>query len=87
MAGIVSGSNSNSSTELKKGYKSAFAILTLLFFMWGFITCLNDILIPYLKDVFELTYFQAMLIQFAFFGAYFVGSLIYFIISLPSIIK
>lgn len=84
MAGIGSGTTVTSSTELKKGYKSAFAILTLLFFMWGFITCLNDILIPYLKNVFELSYFQAMLIQFAFFGAYFVGSLIYFIISMLS---
>ena len=67
--------------ESTKGYKSAFAILTMLFFMWGFITCLNDILIPYLKAVFELNYFEAMLIQFAFFGAYFVGSVIYFFIS------
>lgn len=48
--------------------------LTSLFFMWGFITCLNDILIPYLKGVFSLNYTQAMLIQFCFFGAYFVVS-------------
>tara|TARA_B100000809_G_scaffold141837_1_gene139404 strand:- start:42268 stop:43689 length:1422 start_codon:yes stop_codon:yes gene_type:complete len=82
MAGIVSGSTRNTSLQTKKGYKSAFAIVTLLFFMWGFITCMNDILIPYLKDVFALSYFQAMLIQFAFFGAYFVGSLIYFFISM-----
>lgn len=46
------------------------AILTTLFFMWGFITVLNDILIPHLKSLFELTYFQAMAVQFAFFGAY-----------------
>ncbi len=50
--------------------------------MWGFITCLNDILIPYLKKIFELTYFRAMLVQFAFFGAYFIGSLFYLLISL-----
>jgi len=43
--------------------------------MWGFITCLNDILIPHLKGVFSLTYSQAMLIQFCFFGAYFLVSL------------
>lgn len=49
--------------------------------MWGFITCLNDILIPHFKEVFILSYFESMLIQFAFFGAYFVGSLIYFGIS------
>ncbi len=43
--------------------------------MWGFITCLNDILIPHLKAVFDLTYVQAMLVQFCFFGAYFLMSL------------
>ena len=59
----------------------AFVIITGLFFMWGFMTVLNDILIPYLKGVFDLSHTQAMFIQFAFFGAYFIGSLIYFIIS------
>lgn len=49
--------------------------------MWGFMTVLNDILIPYLKGVFELNFARAMMVQFSFFGAYFVGSLIYFIIS------
>jgi len=53
----------------------ALTSLTSLFFMWGFITCLNDILIPHLKGVFELSYSQAMLVQFCFFGAYFVVSL------------
>ena len=53
----------------------ALASLTTLFFMWGFITCLNDILIPYLKGMFSLNYTQAMLIQFCFFGAYFVMSI------------
>ncbi|MBW9086673.1 sugar MFS transporter [Rhizobium wenxiniae] len=43
--------------------------------MWGFITCLNDILIPHLKNVFSLNYTQSMLIQFCFFGAYFIVSL------------
>lgn len=61
--------------------RNSFIILTLLFFLWGFITVLNDILIPYLKKVFELSYFQANLVQFAFFGAYFIGSLLYFIYS------
>lgn len=50
-------------------------VLTSLFFMWGFLTCLNDIIIPHLKGVFELTYAQAMLVQFAFFAAYFAMSL------------
>ncbi len=65
----------------KKNYTSAFISLTVLFFMWGFMTVLNDILIPYLKGVFELNYFKAMLVQFSFFLAYFIGSLVYFIFS------
>ena len=58
-------------------YGFALTSLTTLFFMWGFITCLNDILIPHLKAVFDLTYVQAMLVQFCFFGAY-------FLVSIPS---
>ena len=57
-----------------KSNRFALTALTSLFFMWGFITCLNDILIPHLKNVFSLNYTQAMLIQFCFFGAYFVMS-------------
>ncbi|MGC9342991.1 MAG: sugar MFS transporter [Bacteroidales bacterium] len=68
-------------TNGNKNYRSAFVVMTTLFFMWGFITCMNDILIPFLKKAFELTYDQAMLVQMSFFGAYFIGSLIYFIIS------
>jgi len=64
-----------------KKNKLAFVVVTALFFMWGFITCMNDILIPYLKMMFDLSYFQVMLVNFAFFGAYFIGSLAYFIIS------
>ncbi|MBM0107270.1 sugar MFS transporter [Steroidobacter sp. S1-65] len=55
-------------------YMPALVVLTSLFFMWGFITSLNDILIPHLKAIFTLSYVQAMLIQFSFFGAYFVMS-------------
>ena len=55
-------------------YRGSLSILTTLFFIWGFITCLNDILIPHLKAVFTLSYTQAMLIQFCFFAAYFVMS-------------
>jgi MFS transporter, FHS family, L-fucose permease len=58
-----------------ENYQFALVSLTSLFFMWGFITCLNDILIPYLKNMFSLTYTQAMLIQFCFFSAYFLVSL------------
>ncbi|MBL4629881.1 MAG: sugar MFS transporter [Paraglaciecola sp.] len=57
--------------ESKNNYKSAFAFLTILFFMWGFITVLVDALVPRLKDVFELTYGQSIMVQFAFFGAFF----------------
>ena len=49
--------------------------MTTLFFLWGFITVLNDVLIPRLKGVFDLTYTEAMLVQFCFFGAYFIVSL------------
>ena len=49
-------------------------IITILFFMWGLLTSLNDVLIPHLKSVYTLTYVQAMLVQFCFFGAYFVVS-------------
>ncbi len=62
-------------------YRGPFAIMTVLFFMWGFMTVFNDILIPRFKEAFTLDYFHAMLVQLAFFGAYFIGSLIYFIIS------
>ena len=57
------------------GYRFSLVSLTSLFFIWGFITALNDILIPYLKAMFELNYTQAMLIQFCFFGAYFIVSI------------
>src|SRR5271170_8123692 len=50
-------------------------VVTSLFFIWGFITVLNDILVPHLKSVFDLNYLQASMIQFVFFGAYFIMSL------------
>jgi FHS family L-fucose permease-like MFS transporter len=56
-------------------YTPALVVLTSLFFMWGLITSLNDILVPHLKAIFTLSYVQAMLVQFCFFGAYFVASL------------
>jgi len=59
----------------------AFAAVSVLFFMWGFITCMNDLLIPKLKADFSLSQFQANCVQFAFFGAYFLVSLFYFVIS------
>jgi FHS family L-fucose permease-like MFS transporter len=65
----------------RQTYRGPFAIMTVLFFLWGFMTVFNDILIPRFKDAFTLDYFHAMLVQFAFFGAYFIGSLAYFAIS------
>ena len=62
-------------------YRGPFAVMTVLFFMWGFMTVFNDILIPRFKQAFTLDYFEAMLVQFAFFGAYFIGALLYFLIS------
>ncbi len=53
----------------------ALVIITILFFMWGLLTSLNDVLIPHLKAVYALSYVQAMLVQFCFFGAYFVVSI------------
>lgn len=64
----------NSNTNAAPNYTPALIVLTSLFFMWGLITSLNDILIPHLKAIFTLSYVQAMLVQFSFFGAYFVMS-------------
>src|SRR6516162_3726979 len=58
-----------------QNYTRPLAIVTTLFFMWGFLTCLNDILVPHLKSIFNLGYAQVMLVQFAFFSAYFLFSL------------
>ncbi|MFT7722886.1 MAG: sugar MFS transporter [Roseateles sp.] len=57
------------------GNTGPLVIVTLLFFMWGLITSLNDVLIPHLKAIYTLSYVQAMMVQFCFFGAYFVVSL------------
>ncbi|RAV28436.1 sugar MFS transporter [Sinomicrobium soli] len=71
----------NQSSNSQPRYLVPLIAVTVLFFMWGFITCMNDILIPYLQQLFNLTYFQSMLVQFCFFGAYFLGSLAYFLVS------
>ncbi|MGH9756857.1 MAG: glucose/galactose MFS transporter, partial [Candidatus Acidiferrales bacterium] len=55
----------------QKTNRPALAMVTTLFFMWGLMTCLNDILIPHLKSIFDLNYAEVMLVQFAFFSAYF----------------
>ncbi len=74
----IENAGKNSPVQSETGESNTrFALISLtsLFFMWGFITCLNDILIPYLKNLFSLNYTQAMLIQFCFFSAYFLVSL------------
>lgn len=64
-----------SSANTRVSYARPLVIATALFFMWGFLTCLNDILVPHLKSIFDLSYTRVMLIQFAFFSAYFFFSL------------
>jgi FHS family L-fucose permease-like MFS transporter len=71
----VSSTSVSSSGDTIENYRRPLAMVTTLFFMWGFLTSLNDILIPHLKTVFDLNYAKAMLIQFAFFTSYFVFSL------------
>jgi MFS transporter, FHS family, L-fucose permease len=71
----VAQAGTNSSVRLASpvsSYKPALAVITTLFFMWGFLTSLNDILVPHLKTIFDLTYAEVMLVQFSFFSAYFV---------------
>jgi MFS transporter, FHS family, L-fucose permease len=76
MAIVSSGSSTPASLpDNSTSYTVPLAVVTTLFFMWGFLTCLNDILVPHLKSIFELNYTETLLIQFAFFGAYFVFSI------------
>src|SRR4029450_12109633 len=56
-------------------YARPLAIVTTLSLMWALLTSLNDILVPHLKSIFDLGYASAMLVQFAFFSAYFLFSL------------
>ena len=53
----------------KSSHKVALTVVTTLFFMWGFVTVLNDVLVPHLKSIFDLNYTRVMLIQFSFFSA------------------
>ena len=63
------------STPSQQNHNPALVVLTTLFFMMGFITCMNDILIPHLQKIFTLTNVQAMLVQFCFFTAYAIMSI------------
>src|SRR5271166_2366951 len=58
-----------------KNYLGPLAIVTTLFFMWGSLTSLNDVLIPYVQHVFKINIGASMLIQTAFFSAYFIFSI------------
>ena len=64
-----------------KNHKQALYILVTVFFFWGFIAAGNNILIPFCKKYFSLDQFQSQLIEFAFYGAYYIGSLFIFIYS------
>ncbi len=72
---IASAESRVTTTEVAPGSKWALPMVITLFFLWGFITCLNDILIPHLKSVFTLSYAEVMLVQTFFFSAYFVFAL------------
>jgi FHS family L-fucose permease-like MFS transporter len=71
----TAGATASTGTGETQKYPGALAMVTVLFFFWGFVTVLNDILVPHLKSVFDLNYTKVMLIQFAFFAAYFIFSL------------
>src|ERR1700704_3040633 len=65
----------SSTTGPVSSNRAALSVVTTLFFMWGFVTVLNDVLVPHLKAIFDLNYARASLIQFAFFTAYFIFSI------------
>jgi FHS family L-fucose permease-like MFS transporter len=75
MANVAVQSRATSTSESNQSYGSALAIVTTLFFMWGSLTSLNDVLIPYAQHAFKLNLAESMLIQTAFFAAYFVFSI------------
>lgn len=75
MASAPQGSSTTYSVSDQGSNTMPLIIVTILFFMWGLLTSLNDVLIPHLKSVYTLSYTQAMLVQFCFFGAYFIVSL------------
>jgi FHS family L-fucose permease-like MFS transporter len=70
--GSASGQTVSASESGSAHYGRALAVVTTLFFMWGFLTALNDTLIPHLKQIFDLNYTKSQLINLAFFGSYFI---------------
>src|SRR5215469_10368453 len=75
VAASMSAYQNDQAASVIPNYSRPLAVVTTLFFMWGFLTCLNDILVPHLRSIFDLSYAQVMLIQFAFFSAYFLFSI------------
>jgi FHS family L-fucose permease-like MFS transporter len=76
MANVSTGSTTPVTAQgTNDTYRAALSMVTVLFFFWGFVTSLNDILIPHFKSIFDLNYTRVMLIQFAFFFAYFIFSI------------
>ncbi len=78
MAGPISATTRMDSTDAAHGgssYRPALALLATLFFMWGFITVINNTLLPHLRSVFDLNYTQTTLIESVWFIAYFVASI------------
>ena len=67
---------------MQKAPKGALATIVSIFFFWGFVAASNSILIPVFKEALTLTQSQSQLIEFAFYVAYSVGSIIYFTISI-----
>ena len=66
---------------MKKQNNSALFTLITVFFFWGFFGASNGVFIPFCKEYFKIDQFQAQLVEFAFYGAYFIGALILFIWS------
>lgn len=64
-----------------QNYKSALTTLVTVFFFWGFIAASNGVFIPFCKTYFSLDQFQSQLIDFAFYGAYYIGALVLFMFS------
>jgi MFS transporter, FHS family, L-fucose permease len=75
MANSASSAPSVTTNSTRHTDYRAMSVVTALFFMWGFVTCLNDILIPHLKSIFDFNYAQVLLVQTSFFLSYFVFSL------------
>ena len=68
-------------TNTNKSYGSALYTLITVFFFWGFVAASNGVFIPFCKTHFNLTQFESQLIDFTFYGGYFIGSLLLYYAS------